>query len=268
MERNKPLYTQNYCKTISNILYIYIYIRKPCLRVCIRVDDKPGYNEARLRIKYEEEKEIQQRSRSQSNPLKYRKSFVKEKSVVNPMMDFALDTNANGDIEMVGNPMGNKYNRKKQYRRKRGRTMSIIDNLKDETSQQTIRFKNVVSRSKRLKELAIKVRKAKDLKKQKMMKKKGKDVEIVESGGVEKFEIHMGKGGREEAIGRGWHKVVVTNSQKVLYFNEYTGSMTDKHPFGLLEGWIMMFDEGTGQFYYYHGGSGETKWERPMNVNR
>ena len=117
-------------------------MRKPCLRVCIRVDDKPGYNEARLRIKYEEEKEIQQRSRSQSNPLKYRKSFVKEKSVVNPMMDFALDTNANGDIEMVGNPMrsSSSGDRKKQYGRKRGRTMSVIDNLKDETSQQSVRL--------------------------------------------------------------------------------------------------------------------------------
>ena len=238
----------------------------PCLRICIRVDDKGGFREASLRLKHK--KLLQNRSRSQSNPLKYRKSFAKESSIINPMNDFALDTRT---IEMVSNQCRDNDDNSGRdhripYRRRRGRRMSIIDKLKDETSEQTIRFKYVVSRTKRLKELALKVRKTKEMKKRMLIKKKSE--EIVESSGIDRFEMHIGKGGREEKIGRGWHKVVVKNSQKVLYFNEYTGSITDAYPFGLLEGWIMLFDEDTGQFYYYHNWSGETKWERPVNMNR
>ena len=67
------------------------------------------------------------------------------------------------DIEMIQNPLDQTNRKKKQrFGRKRGRTLSIIDNLKDETSQQTIRFKSVVGRSKRLKELAAKVKSKKN----------------------------------------------------------------------------------------------------------
>ena len=132
--------------------------RLPCLRCCITVEDKPGFREVALRLKHDEAKKL--RKRLQSNPLKYRKSFVKESSTVNPMM---LADDAIGDIEMIQNPLDqSRSKRRNQFGRKRGRTVSIIDTLQDEMSQQTIRFKSVVSKSKRLKELADKVKEKKN----------------------------------------------------------------------------------------------------------
>ena len=73
------------------------------------------------------------------------------------------------------------------YRRRRGRTMSIIDKLKDETSEQTIRFKYVVSRTKRLKELAFES--TKDEGNEETDADKEKSEEIVESSGIDRFEM-------------------------------------------------------------------------------
>ena len=181
---------------------------------------------------------------------------MKQKSVINPMMDFALDTNANGDIEMVGNSMrsssssSSSGNRKKQYGRKRGRTMSIIDNLKNETSQQSMRFKSVVSRSKRLKELNAKVKARRD------EAKKNKKLPVI-SDDVEKDQ-HID-------IGLGWFRVVVGKSRgsRIIYFNKKTGSVNDKNPFGLKDGYEMLYDDASGDFYYYNESKDETTWERP-----
>merc|ERR1712167_236719 len=224
--------------------------RLPCLRCCITVEDKPGFREVSLRLKHDEAKKL--RERSQSNPLKYRKSFVKESSTVNPMM---LVDDAIGDIEMIQNPLDQSTSkRSKRFGRKRGRTVSIIDTLKDEMSQQTIRFKSVVSKSKRLKELSAKVRLQKS-------KKKG---HIGFGLGSSKKE----QAGKQEActhidIGGGWFKATIGVGKKIIYFNSETGSVNDTNPFGLKSGYVMLLDDVTGNFYYVNEQTGDTTWERP-----
>ena len=66
----------------------------------------------------------------------------------------------------------------------------------------------------------------------------------------------------------GWYKAIVGKAKKVVYFNEETGSVNDKYPFGLKDGYKMMIDDETCDFYYINKESGETTWERPVNMNR
>ena len=122
------------------------------------MDDKPGFREVSLRMKHDEAKRLRERSRARSNPLKYRKSFVKESSTINPMMLSISSSNRDnddiGDIEMVQNPL----RKKQRFQRKRGRTLSVINNLKKDTSQQSAQFKKALNRTKRLKELENKTK--------------------------------------------------------------------------------------------------------------
>ena len=224
--------------------------RLPCLRCCITVEDKPGFREVSLRLKHDEAKKL--RERSQSNPLKYRKSFVKESSTVNPMM---LADDAIGDIEMIQNPLDqSRSKRRNQFGRKRGRTVSIIDTLQDEMSQQTIRFKSVVSKSKRLKELANKIKE----------KKNGQIVfGVGRSETSKKEQVPKDKVCAQVDIGGGWYKATIGVEKKIIYFNRETGSVNDTYPFGLKDGYVMMLDDVTGNFYYANEETGDTTWERP-----
>ena len=163
-----------------------------------------------------------------------------------------LVDDAIGDIEMIQNPLDQSTSkRSKRFGRKRGRTVSIIDTLKDEMSQQTIRFKSVVSKSKRLKELSAKVRLQKS-------KKKGH----IGLGSSKKEEA-----GKQEAcidIGGGWFKATIGVEKKIIYFNSETGSVNDTYPFGLKDGYVMLLDNATGNFYYVNKETGDTTWERPQ----
>ena len=39
--------------------------------------------------------------------------------------------------------------------------------------------------------------------------------------------------------------------------------MNDTYPFGLKDGYVMMLDDVTGNFYYANKETGDTTWERP-----
>ena len=133
------------------------------------------------------------------------------------------------------------------------RTVSIIDTLQDEMSQQTIRFKSVVSKSKWLKELV----------------KEKKNGQIV-------FGVGRSETSKKEQvpkdkvictqidIGSGWYKAIIGVEKKVIYFNSETGSVNDTYPFGLKDGYVMMLDDATGDFYYVNQETGDTTWERPQ----
>ena len=144
--------------------------------------------------------------------------------------------------------------RRNQFGRKRGRTVSIIDTLQDEMSQQTIRFKSVVSKSKRLKELANKVKE----------KKNGQIVfGVGRSETSKKEQVPKDKVCAQVDIGGGWYKATIGVEKKVIYFNRETGSVNDTYPFGLKDGYVMMLDDVTGNFYYANKETGDTTWERP-----
>ena len=143
-------------------------------------------------------------------------------------------------------------------------------------------FKNGLSRAKKLKELELKV---KVRLKQRIRSNKGLGggkVDIVVKNNndnvsvLEKEQIDMKDierlienwDGEPIAIGHDWF-VLFKDEQTKYFFNSITGSaMINKHPFGLEENWRMQYDRSTSKFYYYHEESGETRWERPVNVNR
>lgn len=238
----------------------------PCLNTCITVEDKPGFREVSLRVKHEKRKRLRQSISDEVNPLKYRKSFVKEASFINPMMKGGIEMVQNPlrrsdkrgsqmiyDIETMKNPLNRRNKSPPQHapkdipnrRRKRGRTMSIIDNLQNVNSQQSIRFKNVINRSKRLKELEAKVKAKKEKVKAERLK-----------GAVFKDEVE---------IGYGWYEAILIKTKKPIYFHKKTGSVNDQDPFSLKESWTMELDTYTGDFYYHNDVTGETSWDRPNN---
>ncbi len=157
-----------------------------------------------------------------------------------------------GDIEMIQNPLGRRISKRQQ--RKRGTTISIIDHLKDEMSHQTIRFKSVVSRSKRLKELAAKA---------KFQKKKNKGDIGFGVGSCKKAQVNKHEPCTHINIGGGWYKAIIGMEKRVIYFNSETGSVKDTYPLGLKYGYVMMLDDATGNFYYINKQTGDTTWERP-----
>merc|ERR1711871_1047196 len=104
----------------------------PCLQSCLQVEDKPSFREVWQRA----EAEKVQKTFSTASPLKFRTSYTKEHSIVNPMIEH--------EVEMIANPLSN---------RKRGRTMDILAKINNKQSQQVRRFHEVSKRLKRLREL-------------------------------------------------------------------------------------------------------------------
>eukprot|EP00943_MAST-04B_sp_MAST-4B-sp1_P004180 g4180.t1 len=184
-----------------------------------------------------------------TNPLVYRKSFVREKQFVNPIHTAIIDNALKGgsnisnklqELEMTTNPLRKeRLRRANTARRYKKRNMSIIDRMNDENDVISTRLKNVFQRSKE-------IRRLRDLAKKKTV-----------------FEVDMGSSVLE--LKHGWYQVVKGGS-KAYYFN-VDGTIQEARPeiSDLASDWNMAFDTENGRFYYYNENTGSTSYDRPYD---
>ncbi len=236
-------------------------IRKYFICCCgckiLNMKERRGFKDARKRLRSDSSDPGRH-----TNPLKYRKSFSRrvKKDTENP---FHISRTSVIGIEMsdldidVQNPMRRKQSSRTRGIRKRGRTMSIIERINDESDRVGLRFKSTIARAKRLRELRQKVQRQQTFKK--TDNNDGKIATEVEAG-VQEYD-------EEIEMDLGWKKVVNSTTGYNFYYNVDTGSVNDKNPFSLPENWHMHYDLSSKNFYYSNPETGEVTWDRTKIYN-
>eukprot|EP00942_MAST-04A_sp_MAST-4A-sp1_P015336 g15336.t1 len=255
------------------------------------------------------------------NPLKFRKTFVMQQNIVNPLQEAfkslrrkseRMDTttiekvlpnkmeggefrasSVRGrrkkraktknrsrskkekaqEIEMINNPLslrktGDDIDGAEQLPLHRGRARaktesSMIESLMDGNNKKAIRFNDVVLRGKKIKML-----------RERMKSKEGgnsvdNDVR-VNIGNNEYFTvIEKNSNVSVLSFGGGWNLIVSKDRVDITPFNEENGKILDGDGGGRNDGeledeWKMKYDIVNRQFYYYHVGSNQTQWQRPI----
>ena len=185
-----------------------------------------------------------------TNPLIYRKSFVRQKEFVNPIHTAILNhafkndsnlTNKLKELEMTSNPLRrtriNRAQTAQNARPRRRRNMSVIDRMNDDNDVVAARLRKVFKGSKQ-------IRRLRNMAKVKSI-----------------FKVDMGASVNE--LKHGWYQIL-NGASGVYYFNT-DGTVQETRPeiSDLATDWKMAFDADNKVFYYYQEETGHTSYDRP-----